>query len=170
MTGHFIPNWAKKADDPKVAALLKELKVRGIENLYQAFLMWVLKNCNVSCAIVGMGATQDAVEDCAAVAQKFRASHERLLEQYAALATGDYCRLCETCVSVCPAKVRIPDIFRFQMYHNNYGHRRDARESYASLASHQQATACTACGRCEKVCPGRLSIIQKLKTAHALLT
>jgi len=169
MTGHFIPNWGKKTDDPKVAGLLKELKERGIENLYQAFLMWVLKNRNVSCAIVGMGTPQDAVEDCTAVTQKLRASHERLMEQYAALATGDYCRLCETCVSVCPVKVRIPDILRFRMYYRNYGHRRDAREFYASLASHQQAPACTECGRCEQVCPGRLSIIQKLKAAHALL-
>jgi len=169
MTGHFIPNWAKQTNDPKVAGLLKELKAQGTENLYQAFLMWVLKNRNVSCAIVGMNTAQDVVEDCAAVTQKFRASHERLLEQYAALATGDYCRMCETCLTVCPAQVRVPDIFRFRMYYQNYGHRRDARELYASLARHQQATACTECGRCENVCPGHLSIVPKLKAAHALL-
>ncbi|MCX7824851.1 MAG: aldo/keto reductase [Verrucomicrobiae bacterium] len=169
MTGHFIPNWAKKTDDPKVAWLLKELKVSGKQNLYQAFLMWVLKNPNVSCAIVGMGAVQDVVEDCAAVTKKLTASHERLLEQYAALATGDYCRMCETCVPNCPAGVRIPDILRFRMYYQNYGHRRDARELYASLASHQQASACTGCGRCEQTCPSRLAIVQKLKAAHALL-
>lgn len=169
MTGHFIPNWAKKTDDPKVAGLLKELNASGKENLYQAFLMWVLKNRNVSCAIVGMGAVQDAVENCAAVAQKFGALHERLLEQYAALATGDYCRMCETCMTVCPSGVRVPDILRYRMYHQNYGHRRDARELYASLAGDQQAPACTECRRCEQVCPARLQIVQKLKAAHALL-
>jgi len=169
MTGHFIPNWAKKTDDPKVAGLLKELKVSGKQNLYQAFLMWVLKNPNVACAIVGLGAVQDVPEDCAAVTQKFAARHERLLEQYATLATGDYCRMCETCVPNCPAGVRIPDILRFRMYYQNYGHRRDARESYAALASHQQAPACTECRQCEQVCPARLAIVQKLKAAHALL-
>ena len=55
MTGHFIPNWAKQTDDPKVAGLLTELKTVGKQNLYQAFLLWVLKNPNVCCAIVGMG-------------------------------------------------------------------------------------------------------------------
>jgi len=169
MTGHFVPNWAKKTDDPKVAGLLKELKVTGKQNLYQAFLMWVLKNPNISCAIVGMGAVQDVVEDCRAATQMLNARHERLLEQYAALATGDYCRLCETCVGVCPSGVRIPDILRFRMYYQNYGHRRDAREAYASLASDQQATACTECRQCERVCPARLQIVQKLKAAHTLL-
>jgi predicted aldo/keto reductase-like oxidoreductase len=169
MTGHFIPNWAKKTDDPKVAGLLKELKVSGKQNLYQAFLMWVLKNPNVACAIVGMNAVPDVPEDCAAVARKFTARHERLLEQYAQLATGDYCRMCETCVPGCPAGVRIPDILRFRMYYQNYGHRRDARESYAALASHQQTPACTECRQCEQVCPARLAIVQKLKAAHALL-
>ncbi len=169
MTGHFIPNWAKKADDSKVAGLLAELKSVGKQNLYQAFLMWVLKNRNVSCAIVGMGATQDVTENCAALTQKFGALHERLLERYAALATGDYCRMCETCVSACPAGVRIPDILRYRMYHQNYGHRRDARELYAALPDHQQAPACTECGQCEKVCPARLAIVRKLKVAHELL-
>ncbi|MFA6561568.1 MAG: aldo/keto reductase [Verrucomicrobiia bacterium] len=169
MTGHFIPNWAKKTDDPKVAGLLKELKALGKQNLYQAFLMWVLKNPSVSCAIVGMGATQDVTENCAAVTRKFGALHERLLDRYASLATGDYCRMCETCVSVCPAGVRIPDILRYRMYHQNYGHRRDARELYASLASHQQAPACTDCRQCEQVCPARLAIVRKLKAAHELL-
>lgn len=169
MTGHFIPNWAKQTDDPKVAGWLAELQQFGTRNLYQAFLMWVLKNPHVSCAIVGMNTPQDVVEDCAAVTQDLTAFHERLLDQYAALASGDYCRLCETCVSACPAGVRIPDILRFRMYYQNYGHRRDARESYAALASHQQVPACTACGRCEQACPNRLAIIEKLKDAHARL-
>ena len=169
MTGHFIPNWAKKTDDPKVAGLLAELKTVGKQNLYQAFLMWVLKNRNVSCAICGMGATQDVAENCSALTQKFGALHERLLERYAALATGDYCRMCETCVPSCPVGVRIPDILRYRMYHQNYGHRRDARELYASLPAHQQATACTECGQCEQVCPARLAIVRKLKAAHEVL-
>lgn len=169
MTGHFIPNWAKNTDDPKVAALLKALQVHGAGNLYQAFLMWVLKNPNVSCAIVGMNAPQDVVEDCAAVTNTLSAFHEHLLEEYAALATGDYCRMCETCMSVCPRGVRIPDILRFRMYYSNYGHRRDARELYAALGGQQRAPACTECGLCERVCPAHLQIVQKLKVAHALL-
>jgi predicted aldo/keto reductase-like oxidoreductase len=109
-------------------------------------------------------------EDCAAVGQKLTARHLRLLDQYAALATGDYCRLCETCVPACPAGVRIPDILRYRMYHQNYGHCRDARELYAALAPAQQVPACTACGRCERACPNGLAIREKLQAAHVLLT
>lgn len=169
MTGHFIPNWGKNTSDPKVAAWLKELKEFGTENLYQAFLLWVLKNPNVSCAIVGMGTVQDVMEDCAVVTQKFRAEHERLLDGYAALATADYCRMCETCLSVCPAGVRIPDILRYRMYYQNYGHCRDARELYASLPAEQGVAACTGCRRCEQVCPAHLAIVEKLQSAHTLL-
>ncbi len=169
MTGHFIPDWAKNTDDPKVARLLKELDAVGKRNLYQAFLLWVLNNPNISCAIVGMGTTQDVAEDCDAVGRRLGASHRRLLERYAELAAGDYCRLCETCTASCPVGVRVPDIMRFRMYYRNYGHRRDARELYAGLEQHQRATACVECGRCEQVCPGHLAIRAKLKAAHALL-
>jgi predicted aldo/keto reductase-like oxidoreductase len=169
MTGHFIPNWAKKADDPKVAGLLGDLKQFGTKNLYQAFLMWVLRNPNVSCTPVGMNAVQDVVENCAAVAKKLTGHHYRLLEQYAAVAAGDYCRMCETCMPSCPAGIRIADILRFRMYYKNYGHAADARELYAGLPAHEQAAACTQCGRCEKACPNRLGIVEKLQEAHSLL-
>jgi len=169
MTGHFIPNWAKDASDPKVARLMDELKDFGKKNLYQAFLMWVLKNANVSCAAVGTGTVEDVAEDCAAVAQQLTWQHRRLLEDYAAAATADYCRLCESCLAACPAGVRIPDILRFRMYYKNYGHREDARAYYAALGAGQQAAACTGCGRCQDACPNRLAIVEKLQEAHALL-
>ena len=169
MTGHFIPNWAKDTADPKVARVLEELKQLGTKNLYQAFLMWVLKNPNVCCTAIGMNAPQDVAEDCEAVAQKFAEVHHRLLEDYAAAATDDYCRMCETCLGSCPAGIRIPDILRFRMYYKNYGHYADAREMYAALGDQQQATVCTECRRCEQACPSRLAIVEKLQEAHGLL-
>jgi len=169
MTGHFIPNWAKNASDPMVARVLGELAQLGTRNLYQAFLRWVLKNREISCTAVGMNAPQDVDEDCAAVAGKLTAVHRRLLESYAAAATGDYCRMCETCLPSCPAGVRIADVLRFRMYYKNYGHRADARQLYADLPGHQQAAACTGCRRCEAACPNRLAIVAKLQEAHRLL-
>ncbi len=169
MTGHFIPNWAKNASDPKVARLLEELKQSGTKNLYQAFLMWVLKNPNVSCTVIGMNTVEDVVDDCQAAARRLTADHRRLLDLYAAAATGDYCRMCETCLASCPVGVRIADILRFRMYYKNYGHREDAREFYAALPGHQQAAACRECRRCEQACPNRLAIVEKLKEAHGLL-
>jgi hypothetical protein len=169
MTGHFVPNWAKDPSNPRAAKALAELEKSGKRNLYQAFLMWVLKNPNVCCAAVGMSSVPEVVEDCGAVAGRLTATHHHLLEQYAQAATDDYCRMCETCIPACPQGIRIPDILRFRMYYKNYGHREDAREYYAALQEDQRFTACTECGICEKTCPNRLAIVDKLREAHGLL-
>lgn len=169
MTGHFVPNWAKDMSNPLVARLMAELKQFGAEHLYQAMLMWVLKNPHVCCAAVGMSTVNDAVEDCAAVGQRLTQRHEELLELYAAAASGDYCRMCETCISSCPAGIRIPDVMRYRMYYKNYGHRDDARELYAAVPAERRVTACTQCGACQQACPNRLAIIDKLQEAHRLL-
>ena len=169
MTGHFIPNWAKETSEPKIARLMAELKEFGQENLYQAFLMWVLKNPNVCCTAVGMTTPHEVVEDCAAVPKKLTALHHRLLEHYAAAATDDYCRMCETCMPSCPQGIAIADVLRFRMYYKNYGHRDDARELYAAIPGQQRAGACDGCGQCERACPNRLAIVQKLHEAHGLL-
>jgi len=169
MTGHFIPNWAKETSEPKIARLLAELKEFGTENLYQAFLMWVLRNPNVCCTAVGMSTPHEVVEDCAAVTKEFTALHRRLLEHYAAAATDDYCRMCETCLPRCPQGVAVADILRFRMYYKNYGHRQDARELYAGLPAARQVSACSGCGLCERACPNKLAIVEKLREAHGLL-
>jgi predicted aldo/keto reductase-like oxidoreductase len=169
MTGHFVPNWAKDASNPKVVRVLGELQASGKQNLYQAFLMWVLKNPNVDCAAVGMSTVQDVIENCAAVAKKLTAAHYRLLEHYAAAATDDYCRLCETCMPSCPQGIPIADILRFRMYYKNYGHRDNARELYAAVPEGRRAPACTECGMCEQKCPNKLAIVAKLEEAHNLL-
>ncbi|NLX97574.1 MAG: hypothetical protein GXY83_15505 [Rhodopirellula sp.] len=169
MTGHFIPNWAKETSEPKVAQLMQELRQFGSENLYQAFLMWVLKNPNVCCAAVGMTTPHEVVENCAAVGKKLTALHYRLLDLYAAAATRDYCRMCETCMPSCPHGVAIADILRFRMYYKNYGHRADAREYYAALPADRNARACSRCGKCEQACPNGLAVVEKLREAHSLL-
>jgi len=169
MTGHFVPNWAKETSEPKIARLLSELKEFGSENLYQAFLMWVLKNPNVCCTAVGMTTPHEVVEDCAAVTKDFTALHRRLLEHYAAAATDDYCRMCETCLPQCPQGVAIADVLRFRMYYKNYGHREDARELYAALPGGKKVDACSGCGLCERACPNGLAIVEKLREAQGLL-
>ena len=169
MTGHFVPNWAKDQSNPKVAKVMSELKQSGSENLYQAFLMWVLKNPNVCSAAVGMSTVGDVLEDCAAVTQEFTEVHHRLLELYASAATSDYCRMCETCLPSCPQGVAIADILRFRMYYKNYGHQQDARDYYAALPEDRKTPACDGCRICEHTCPNKLAIVDKLKEAHGLL-
>ena len=101
--------------------------------------------------------------------KEFSALHRRLLEHYAAAATNDYCRMCETCLPRCPQGVAVADILRFRMYYKNYGHREDARELYAGLPAARQVSACSGCGWCEPACPNKLAIVEKLREAHGLL-
>jgi predicted aldo/keto reductase-like oxidoreductase len=169
-SGHFIPNWAKNSTDPMVKDLLDDLKKFGKKNLYQALLLWVLKNPNVATAVCGFNEPQDVVEDYEGyVGGKLTSFHEDLLKRYYTLATKDYCRLCETCMPICPKGIPIPDIQRFRMYYKNYGHTLDAREYYAALDPLRRASACNGCGTCEEACPAGVSIIKNLEDAHKLL-
>lgn len=170
MSGHYIPNWARQTTDPMVQTFLKDLKDLGTENLYQAFLLWVLKNNNVTTAVIGLNEAEDVINDCDAINKVFTSMHQEILERYASLATNDYCRLCETCMPSCPKKIPIPDIQRFRMYYKNYGHTLDAREYYAGIVGDKQASACDGCGACEAACPNNVSIIKNLKDAHQVLT
>jgi predicted aldo/keto reductase-like oxidoreductase len=169
MSGHYIPNWAGQTTDPMVQKFLEELKKFGTKNLYQAFLLWVLKNNAVTSAVVGMNEAQDVIDDCDAINGRFSELHQELLERYTALATKDYCRLCETCISSCPRGIPIPDIQRFRMYYKNYGHTLDAREYYAGINPVRRASACDNCGACETACPNKVSIMKNLEDAHKLL-
>ena len=169
MSGHYIPNWAGQTTDPMVQTFLNDLKKLGSKNLYQAFLLWVLQNSNVTTAVVGMNEALDVIDDCDAINTRFTSMHKELLERYTALATNDYCRLCETCMPSCPKGIQIPDIQRFRMYYKNYGHTLDAREYYGAINPSRCASACDSCGACEAVCPNGVSIIKNLEEAHKLL-
>src|SRR5665648_118016 len=165
-SGHFIPNWAKNTTDPMVQNMLDDLKKYGKKNLYQALLLWVLQNPNISSAVCGFNEPQDVVEDYEGyLGGKLTTFHEDLLKRYYTLATRDYCRLCETCVPTCPKGIPIPDIQRFRMYSKNYGHHLDAHEYYAALNPARNASACDACGVCEASCPSGVAIINNLKDA-----
>jgi len=169
MSGHYIPNWAGQTTDPMVQAFMKDLESLGTKNLYQAFLLWILQNKNVTSAVVGMNETQDVIVDCDAILGKFTAMHEALLKKYSVLATKDYCRLCETCITSCPKGIPIPDIQRFRMYYRNYGHQVDAREYYSAINPVCRASACDSCGACEAICPNGVAIMKNLVDAHQLL-
>jgi len=169
-SGHFIPNWAKNSSDKMVQNMLGDLKSFGKKNLYQAMLLWVLQNPNISAAVCGFNEPQDVVEDFEGYqGGKLTAFHEDLLKRYYTLATNDYCRLCETCVPSCPKGIPIPDIQRFRMYYKNYGHTRDAKEYYAGINPEVNASACDACGVCEGKCPSGVAIVDCLRDAHKLL-
>ncbi len=63
------------------------------------------------------------------------------------------CTACEYCVEGCPAGINIPEVF--SCYNDK------KREEYKTLRA--KASACVACGACEKICPQHLEIRELLK-------
>jgi uncharacterized protein len=169
-SGHFIPNWGKNTTDPMILNFLDDLKKFGKKNLYQAMLLWVLQNQNISAAVCGFNEPQDVVEDFDGyLGGKLTTFQEDLLKRYYTFATNDYCRLCESCTASCPKGIPIPDIQRFRMYYKNYGHTLDAKEYYAALDPSCNASACDGCGKCESACPSGVAIRHCLEDAHKVL-
>lgn len=80
------------------------------------------------------------------------------------------CTGCRYCMP-CPSKVSIPDVFH--LYNNSYMF--DAFDESSANYKHlikegRDASKCKECGRCQKLCPQGIQIIQKLKEAHNSLS
>lgn len=79
------------------------------------------------------------------------------------------CTQCRYCVP-CPFNVDIPRIFEIFNDVLMYGHDDLARQLYFSLEEETKADQCTACGRCEELCPQKIAIIEWLRKAHEALS
>ncbi|GAB2023137.1 aldo/keto reductase [Pseudolactococcus yaeyamensis] len=73
------------------------------------------------------------------------------------------CTNCRYCVDGCPKKILIPDLF--ETYNRKLQFQdKSTFEKYADLTANKGlASACIACGRCEKICPQQLPIIKYLE-------
>lgn len=80
------------------------------------------------------------------------------------------CTGCNYCVP-CPSGVEIPHIFSIYNDYSIFGGAEEFKERYKGLMNEgKDASNCVECGQCESECPQHISIIDKLKEAHEVLT
>ena len=70
---------------------------------------------------------------------------------------GDFCRGCGYCMP-CPAGVNIPGNFSIWNHYSIYGNKEQLKVSWNNLADNEKAHNCVKCGKCEKVCPQKITI------------
>lgn len=76
------------------------------------------------------------------------------------------CTSCRYCCDGCPARIRIPDVFRALNTVRMYPGDNRPHMFYNGLTSDSgKAGACIACGQCERVCPQHLQIMELMKEA-----
>jgi predicted aldo/keto reductase-like oxidoreductase len=138
------------------------------ESPAQVALRYVLSNPHITCAIPGMMALNELEENLRVGKSPRNLSAEEIKEfmAIAAEAGKGFCRNCGYCLP-CPEGIPIPDVFRFESYHRNYGLKEWAKEQYRALTPNAQA--CSDCQACVEKCPYGVLIPSGLKKVHNLL-
>jgi predicted aldo/keto reductase-like oxidoreductase len=152
------------------ATVLKDF-AGGKQAFSQAAFKWVLSNPDVSGLVVSIQDSQQIDEYLYASGQPLTRSDLARLEEYDRQIAREYCRPgCGQCLDSCPNEVPVDDVFRFAMYHEDYGWPTQAREQYALLPVDRNASRCAACpAPCEAACPFQIAIREKLMRFDRLL-
>jgi predicted aldo/keto reductase-like oxidoreductase len=111
----------------------------------QAAFRWVLSSPRVDALLISMNSIEGIDEYVAGSgAPELRGEDLELLERYASLQGGRYCRHgCNLCEGACPEGVDIAEVLRTRMYDVDYGDPALAVEDYAKLG--EGASACLTC-------------------------
>jgi predicted aldo/keto reductase-like oxidoreductase len=129
----------------------------------------------VSCILSGMStleqvkdnvrifSSEDAKPGCLSDADKDLIA--RVRDKYNALRTIP-CTGCQYCMP-CPNNVNIPGAFSLYNDGASFGHFAQPSRGYSfAVKAKTDASQCAECGQCEEKCPQKISIIERLKTAH----
>ena len=137
----------------------------------QAALKWVLSNPSLSNLIISINSTRQVDEYVPASGRPLEKADLDILREYADMFSTQVCRFSGACLPACPQDVRIADILRFAMYHDDYKQENRAIDSYARLVASERAAHCAHCsGFCEKACAYDLPIRTLLLRAHDTLS
>ena len=127
-------------------------------------MRFLMSNPDVTVAIPGMAAANEAEQNTAAVADTAPLTDAELAEIDRIRKTlgTQFCRRCNYCAP-CTVGIAIPNVFLFQGYLDRYGLADWAKGRYFGMAVNPKA--CVDCGVCETRCPYNLPIREMLKKA-----
>ena len=142
---------------------------------YELAFKFCLGNPNLNCALSGMQ-NLDMVQKNVKVASDDTAFSAEEWEQLGVAMeeikkfSELYCTGCKYC-QPCPVGIDIPRIFEMYTYYNVYGLKDHARNMMRDYAGHdgKTFTDCKNCSMCEKKCPQKLAIREKLEKVCKLL-
>ncbi len=78
------------------------------------------------------------------------------------------CTACRYCTENCPMGIPIPDIFSARNKQLVWGRLEEGKQDYQELIKKAgKASACIACGQCERACPQQIDVINRLKDCAA---
>jgi len=170
---------------PRAKALIERLKGRadraeGFKNKYNltnfnevrdAAIKFVLNNPDVNSACPTIQNYSDLEAYVALSGNKFDLKARNTLAVYKATFGDLYCRhACGICEPLCPNKVPVNTIMRYNHYFLGQGKEKAAMLEYAALPTNK-ADVCAGCvGYCEQACPYGVPVQGLLMLAHRTLT
>lgn len=175
--GKEMPEWMKTIHDKftlkqeKALSFLKRYGIEGEKQARDAAIRFVLNNPDVHSVMISFQNVADMNDYLSLSGSRFSYTDEALLQDCSEEINPLYCRhACGECEYVCPHKIPINTIMRFNHYFTAQKREKYAMEQYASLNT-ENAQHCLNCDApCERACPYNVNIHVLLKVAHRNLT
>lgn len=145
---------------------------------YEMALRFVLGNPNICCALSGMRSEDEVEKNAAVMSSSEPFSDEERRKMIDALEdlkkfSDLYCTGCRYCMP-CVKDIDIPGVFYLYTLYNVYGLKDTAKRMYAHYKKEHEekglVTNCIKCGACEKKCPQKLAIREKLELVDKILS
>jgi predicted aldo/keto reductase-like oxidoreductase len=151
-----------ESDDSK--KLMEHFSAKGLTD-GQAKLKAVYEDERIASVNVGMNSVSLITQNVAAVLDKTALTQDdkMVLEQYAKDTCSGYCAGCS---HICDSRGYVSDVMRSLMYHNSYGDKDLARQTFAAIPADVRAGLLkTDFSTAESRCPQRMPIARLMREA-----